>query len=236
MPEPEARRSIDIRVLKYAAPALLTTLACTQLFFGLNFGLTPWKGGGFGMFSTIDSPGARTVRVYLETDNGDLPTKVPTWLRSRRKYTRSFPADFRVRALAADMAAATWVYVKEESSSDEEESSDSSGDANGKQPNPESMLGTDRVDVPLERVRPASEEAADGSIARPNDTRDSEESDSDEVYPRVMALERGKEIEDREVVAVNAVRVEVWRFRFDVETNVGTGERMVQRTAKVPAR
>ncbi len=124
MPEPEPHRTIDIRVLNYTAPALLTTLACTQLFFGLNFGLTPWKGGGFGMFSTVDSPGGRTVRVYLETDDGDLPTKAPSWLSRRRKYARSFPAEFRVRSLAADMAAATWVYVKEESSSEEEKSLD----------------------------------------------------------------------------------------------------------------
>ena len=109
MPEPEARRAIDIRVLKYAAPALLTTLACLQLFLGLNFGLTPWKGGGFGMFSTVDRPSARSVRVYLETDDSELPTKVPSWLHHRRGYVRSLPVDFRVRSLAVDLAAATWV-------------------------------------------------------------------------------------------------------------------------------
>jgi len=116
VPGPGPHRTIDIRVLKYTAPALLTTLACIQLFLGLNFGLTPWKGGGFGMFSTVDSPEARTVRVYLETDDGALPTRVPSWLSSRRRYTRSLPTDFRIQGLAEELAAATWVYREEESS------------------------------------------------------------------------------------------------------------------------
>jgi hypothetical protein len=236
VPEPEARRSIDIRVLKYAAPILLTTLACIQIFFGLNFELTPWKGGGFGMFSTVDTPGSRTVRVYLETDDGDLPTKVPSWLRNRKKYARSFPADFRVRALAVDMAAATWVYREEESSSEQEESSEKDGDAKRADPNPESISGTDKAVVPPERVRPPSDEAADDSAAKTTDKSKAEDSDDDEAYPRVKALKPGDEVEDQEVVAVNAVRVEVWRIWFDVETDVATGERIVQMIEKVPAR
>jgi hypothetical protein len=188
------------------------------------------------MFSTVDSPGGRTVRVYLETDDGDLPTKAPSWLSRRRKYARSFPAEFRVRALAADMAAATWVYHEEESSNKEEDSSDSSGGAKGGEPNPESMSGTDKPRVPPERVRPIGDEAADDSTAATTEKRNVKISDSDEVHPKVRALKPGDEIEDREVVAVNAVRVEVWRIWFDVETNVGTGELMVRVTEKVPAR
>ncbi len=46
----------------------------------------------------------------------------------------------------------------------------------------------------------------------------------------------GKDIDDRKVVAVNAVRVEVWRQLFDVETNLIRIERLKQAIAKVPAR
>jgi hypothetical protein len=192
VPEPGARRSIDIRVLKYAAPALLTTLACTQLFLGLNFELTPWKGGGFGMFSTLDTPSNRTVRVYLETHDGELPTELPSWLANRGKHARSFPADFRIRALAAEMAAATWIYKEDES--------------------------------------------ADDSTANPSDSSGIETSDGDQPFPQVEALRPGKDVDDREVVAVDAIRVEVWRILFDAKTNVATGERIAQAVERVPAR
>ena len=236
MPESGARRAIDIRVLKYLAPVLLATLACIQIFLGLKFELTPWKGGGFGMFSTVDSPGARSIRVYLETDDGELPTKAPSWLRARRRYARSFPTDFRVRALAVEMAAATWVYREEESTSKNEKSSDKNGEAMPTEPNPESMSGAVKADAPLERVRPSPDEAADSSTAKTSDKSAVEDSDSDEPYPRVKALRPGRDIDDRKVVAVNAVRVEIWRQLFDVETNLIRIERLKQAIAKVPAR
>jgi hypothetical protein len=207
-----------------------------QLFLGLNFELTPWKGGGFGMFSTVDGPGNRTVRVYLETDDGELPTRVPSQLRSRRGYVRSFPADFRVRSLARDLAAATWVYRGEESSSKDEEASDRDGAAKRTAPNPESILGIDTADDLPERARPPSDEAADDSTATTTDKPAIEDSESDGAYPRVKALKAGDEIEDRKVVPVNAVRVEVWRIRFDAETNVATDERIAQVIEKVPTR
>ena len=235
MPEPEARRAIDIRVLKYAAPALLTTLACIQLFLGLNFGLTPWKGGGFGMFSTVDSPSARSVRVFLVTDDGELPTKTPSWLSNRRRYARSLPADYRVRALAAEMAAATWVYRKEKSSSKSEEFSGKNGEAKPTEPPPEPLSDGVKVDGPPERLDPRPDEVADDSTAKTSDKSGVEDSDSDEPYPKVKALRPGEDIEDHEVVAVNAVRVEVWRHLFDAKTNVVQGKRLKQATAKVPA-
>jgi len=41
----------------------MTTAAFTHL--------TPWKGGGFGMFSTINSPWMRTVTIEAETESGE---------------------------------------------------------------------------------------------------------------------------------------------------------------------
>jgi hypothetical protein len=236
VPEPEARRSIDLRVLKYAAPILLSLLACTQLVLGLNFGLTPWKGGGFGMFSTVDSPGARTVRVYLETADGEVPTKVPSWLRNRRHNTRSFPADFRVRSLAAKLATATWVYRDEESSSKDDEASDKDGDAKPSEPAPESMSGAVAADLPPERVRPSPDEAVGDSASVASNKPGTEDAERDDPYPRVRGLRPGDDTDDQELVAVTAVRVEVWHMIFEVETNEIWTEQLNQATAQVPAR
>lgn len=40
---------------------LLIVIAGLQLFLVAHFNLSPWKGGGFGMFASIDSPGMRVV-------------------------------------------------------------------------------------------------------------------------------------------------------------------------------
>ena len=45
--------------------AVLLLVACIQLTLTRTSGLSPWKGGGFGMFSTTDDAGRRSVRVFV---------------------------------------------------------------------------------------------------------------------------------------------------------------------------
>ena len=52
-PEPEPRA--DWRAL--LPVALLMAVATVQVILATAAGLTPWKGGGFGMFSTTDDGG-----------------------------------------------------------------------------------------------------------------------------------------------------------------------------------
>ena len=40
-------------------------MACLQVTLARTAGLSPWKGGGFGMFSTTDDAGRRHVRVFV---------------------------------------------------------------------------------------------------------------------------------------------------------------------------
>ena len=44
---------------------LLLAVACAQGMLARTAGLSPWKGGGFGMFSTTDDAGRRHVRVFV---------------------------------------------------------------------------------------------------------------------------------------------------------------------------
>lgn len=46
--------------------ALLALVACTQIALTFLTPLSPWKGGGFGMFASLDSLQFREVRVYVE--------------------------------------------------------------------------------------------------------------------------------------------------------------------------
>ena len=50
-----------------ALPAvLLVAMAVTQVVLTRTSDLTPWKGGGFGMFSTLDHGAHRRVVVVVE--------------------------------------------------------------------------------------------------------------------------------------------------------------------------
>lgn len=62
-----------------AQPAILAmvAVAATQVAMVHRIGLTPWKGGGFGMFSTVDGGGNRAVSVTLLHEGVRIECLVP---------------------------------------------------------------------------------------------------------------------------------------------------------------
>ena len=71
-------RSKRDNFLVWFVPGLLCVVAAAQLYFVNNHALSRWKGGGFGMFTTVDSPSARFLRVYLISETGEVPVLVPS--------------------------------------------------------------------------------------------------------------------------------------------------------------
>ena len=63
--------------------ALLLAVAGAQMTLARTAGLSPWKGGGFGMFSTTDDAGRRRVRVFVSAP--DVRRKSPSRRRSRMR-------------------------------------------------------------------------------------------------------------------------------------------------------
>ena len=51
-------------------PVLMCATVCVHSGFVWLGGLTPWKGGGFGMFSVVDSAAARSLSIVATTDDG----------------------------------------------------------------------------------------------------------------------------------------------------------------------
>ena len=92
-----------------AAPAVLVLVLVSHVALRSSSDLTPWKGGGFGMFSTIDSPATRIVRVELETDVGTVPVAVPSRLKDLVGAAKSAPSPGRLEHLAAVLAGQWWV-------------------------------------------------------------------------------------------------------------------------------
>ena len=72
-------------------PLLLVLVAASQAFCVTQGKLSPWKGGGFGMFSTVDSPPSRRLsvqltdidrkRYFIRVDGGTLPSFSSTWIQ-----------------------------------------------------------------------------------------------------------------------------------------------------------
>lgn len=102
-------------VLRYAAPLLLVAVALTQAVLTQSQDMTPWKGGGFGMFASPDRSEHRAVRAYLRTPDGELPVVLTapdgaTVLSDRLILrARNLPTDAAVGALAAQIAGTDWV-------------------------------------------------------------------------------------------------------------------------------
>jgi hypothetical protein len=63
-------RRLPARYAVVAMPAVLVAVALLQMVRVAVNDMTPWKGGGFGMFSTVDSLTNRVVRIDAEV--GDV--------------------------------------------------------------------------------------------------------------------------------------------------------------------
>jgi len=96
------------RVLAYSPPALLCLIACAQIYSATTGSLSPWKGGGFGMFSTVDSPDARFLRIYLINDGEEIPVLVPDSLKTLARKAQTVPSPALLSDLAERLARGTW--------------------------------------------------------------------------------------------------------------------------------
>jgi hypothetical protein len=99
--------------------ALAIAVAVTQQYFAHTQNLTPWKGGGFGMFSTIDSRGTRVIEISLvhKVGNREEVVRVPVPsvvqpVRDAVSDLKSLPTQARLDDLAYNLARLPWATRK----------------------------------------------------------------------------------------------------------------------------
>ena len=80
--------------------ALLLAVACAQVTFVRTAGLSPWKGGGFGMFSTTDDSGRRRVRVFVSASERSEEMAIPPSLDDLARRAAVLPTDGLLSRLA----------------------------------------------------------------------------------------------------------------------------------------
>ena len=87
------------------APALLAALALAQIAGWYALGLSPWKGGGFGMFATNDHGAFRRVRAFELGAGGERPVVLPGELERLRRHVREVPREANLRRIADALRA-----------------------------------------------------------------------------------------------------------------------------------
>ncbi len=89
-----------------ALPAmLLVIVALTQIGIARCDHLTPWKGGGFGMFASLDHGAFRGVDVMVEAPDRSEQLDLPPSLADPAARAANYPADWLLRRLASQVAA-----------------------------------------------------------------------------------------------------------------------------------
>lgn len=105
MTPPRQRRP---RALWLLVPVLLSVVAVGQHVLATASTLSPWKGGGFGMFSTVDAPVARFVRAHVVAGGVEYAVDPPPALAARVRIVRAWPRQGNVDDLARRLARLRW--------------------------------------------------------------------------------------------------------------------------------
>jgi hypothetical protein len=97
------RRALP-RWLEPLPALLLVAVALHQLWLARSEALSPWSGGGFGMFSTTDGWGARHLHAYALRPGLRRELDLPPELIEPVRRTLAAPTEARLRALAERLA------------------------------------------------------------------------------------------------------------------------------------
>ena len=186
------------------APFLLIVVVFVQITLSHFQMLSPWKGGGFGMFSTIDRPSWRLLRGYLiSSDSTEFPVGQPYlgYSSDRDRRIRTMPS----RALLSDVA---------------------------KELTQRKWIGYD-VGRVLETFRNISPEARsqllDADVNRYMEMSDTSPGLSTILNSSdVVAFPVEREVPDSDLVTFAQVRVGVWIMQFDPAQNRVSGEKIVE--------
>lgn len=181
----------------FGAPAVLLIIACLQIYLAQVYQLSQWKGGGFGMFSTIDSPGARFLRLYLQTNNGSFPVEVPDSMKAVAREIQTFPTQSRLCSLTGQLYQSSWVpYAYDPFGKHINASSRNSSAPSDDSP----FIDDGTPSVPLSQV--AGEQPADMVTM------------GEHPLLRILAI---NEPPPSNPIVIDSIRVELWRFSFNVQ-------------------
>ena len=92
------------KILCYIPIFLLIFIALNQIRLAKTSSLSPWWGGGFGMFSTADSRGTRHIHAYAIRPGVRRELEIPSYLAELERKVLTFPSEANLEKLAAELA------------------------------------------------------------------------------------------------------------------------------------
>ena len=101
------------RLEKWLAPSVLFGVALIQLTLAFSRDLSPWKGGGFGMFASVDAPSMRELDCTAVTENGKTIRidALLLWDEDREDSQRAMPHQTALFHLAQRLLDSEFVPV-----------------------------------------------------------------------------------------------------------------------------
>ena len=91
--------------MRFLPTTLLIAVAIGQVVLVRAFDLTPWKGGGFGMFATLDHAAFRRVDIVVDAPGRSEALEIPPSLEVDVARAASFPVPWLLARLAEGVAA-----------------------------------------------------------------------------------------------------------------------------------
>jgi hypothetical protein len=93
--------------LRWLPPALLLIVGANQIFLAKTQHLSPWLGGGFGMFASTEDRRHRHIHLIEERPGVVRGLRIPESLHDRVRRALAHPTDRRLSAVARAVAVAS---------------------------------------------------------------------------------------------------------------------------------
>lgn len=90
--------------LRLLPPAVLLAIFATEVALVRTTALTPWKGGGFGMFSTLDHGAHRRATVVVHAPDRSEAIEIAPSIEEDEARAVACPSDRLLRRLAVAVA------------------------------------------------------------------------------------------------------------------------------------
>lgn len=187
--------------LVWLSPVLLCAIACLQIYLAMTKSLSPWKGGGFGMFSTVDSPDARFLRIYLINGGEETPVLLPDNLKTMGLKAQTIPSSALLFKLAQRLAKGTWAPYRMTDPVRYYQSNQ--------------LRGAGSSDALRGLVEPSVPEPNKRNEISPHTVKMS--ADGQVVFPKLLKMSEGEPgSASPDAVVFQRVRVELWKYHFEV--------------------
>lgn len=90
--------------LRWVPSAVLIAVALHQIALARTTGLSPWSGGGFGMFASTDSGSARHLHVFVHRPGLRRELDPPPSLAEEVQRALTLPSDANLTRIARALA------------------------------------------------------------------------------------------------------------------------------------